>query len=70
MKDYHSIVKHRITEIKDRANEDAKLMMRSLIDQQKLSPYEECYDDRLFLFKDQRYIHGLCFQLFGEHVIK
>ena len=68
MKDYKTITSTRITEIKDRANEDAKTMMRSLIDQQKLSNYEECYDDRLFLFKDKKYIHGTCFKLFGENV--
>ena len=63
------MVTTRITDIKGAANDNAKKMMFSLIDQQKLTPYTECYDDRLFMFKDKKYSHGVCFRLYGEEVI-
>ena len=43
-------------------------MMYKLIEQQKFSPYTECYDDKLFMFKDRKYTHGVCFHLFGISV--
>merc|ERR1711957_1052787 len=62
---YANNVKKRIQDIKSIASNDAKKMMYKLIEQQKYSPYTECYDDKLFMFKDRKYTHGVCFHLFG-----
>jgi len=69
MKQYNEIIDTRIKEIKNKANNDAKGIMRSILNQQKLSDYGDCYDDRLFGFKDKKYIKDTCFNLYGEHVI-
>ena len=68
MKQYSQLLTTRIKEIKTKANDDAKGIMRSILNQQKLSDYEECYDDRLFKFTDKKYIKNTCFRLYGEHV--
>lgn len=38
------------------------------MEQQKYSPYIECYDDRLHLFKNKKYTHGVCYKLYGQAV--
>ena len=68
MKQYQQLLTTRIKEIKTKANDDAKGIMRSILNQQKLTDYEECYDDRLFQFANNKYIKNTCFNLFGEHV--
>lgn len=68
MTKYKNLVTERIKAIKNTANLNAKKMMLSLMNQSKLTPYLECYDDRLFMFKDKKYSHGVCFKLFGEFV--
>jgi hypothetical protein len=68
MNKYKKVVTERIKEIKNTANMNAKKMMFSLMDQSKLTPYVECYDDKLFMFEDRKYTHGVCFHLYGESV--
>jgi len=68
MKEYHEILDNRIKEIKSKANSEAQGIMHAILNQQKLSDYEECYDDRLFEFKNKSYNKEVCFRLFGEHV--
>jgi hypothetical protein len=67
---YKKLVTDRIKSIKNTANLNAKKMMFSLMDQSKLTPYVECYDDRLFMFENKKYSHGVCFHLYGESVKK
>jgi hypothetical protein len=69
MKQYQSLLDTRIKELKSKANNDAKGIMRSILNQQKLSDYEECYDEKLYMFKNKKYINNVCFNLFGENVI-
>jgi hypothetical protein len=43
-------------------------MMINIMNQSKLTPFKECYDDRLYLFENKKYSHGVCFNLYGESV--
>jgi hypothetical protein len=66
MKDYKTVIVSRIKETKEKANDEAKTMMRNLMDQNKLTGYLDCIDDRLLDFKDKPYIKDTCLRYFGE----
>lgn len=60
----------RIKETKEKANNEAKDMMRTLMNQQKLSDYTVCYTSRLLNFKDTKFVHDLCFKYYGASGVK
>merc|ERR1712032_1309371 len=61
---------HRIKEIKGRANDEAKNLMKSILGQAKLTPYDECIDPHLKGFHDQKYLKSHCFNIYGEEKVK
>jgi hypothetical protein len=59
----------RLMEIRDRANEEAKGMMKSILEQSKLTSYEGCINPKLKGFTDKKYVKDLCFHLYGENKV-
>jgi hypothetical protein len=58
----------RIKETRESANDGAKRMMRTLMDQNKLTDYKDCMDPRLTDFKDTSYVGQVCYTYYGESV--
>jgi hypothetical protein len=67
IQDYKNRVKNEINDEKKKASQEAKTMMRTLIDAKKFSPYDDCVDNRLFNFSDQDYVSSICKRYFGEY---
>lgn len=61
--------KNEIIQEQNKANNDAKNMMKLIMEQQKLSPYGECMKDDLLNFKNKEYSHNTCLNMYGEDVI-
>ena len=51
-----------------KANDLAKDMMRAIMAQNKLKPYDTCISPRLLNFEDTPYVNGVCKKYYGEHV--
>jgi hypothetical protein len=68
IKDLSKRVKKEIKSEKKKASGEAKTMMRTLINAKKLSPYDDCIDNRLFNFSDKNYVSTTCKRYYGEFV--
>lgn len=68
IKDLSKRVKKEIKDEKKKASGNAKTMMRVLINAKKLTPYDDCIDNRLFNFSDKNYVTSLCKRYYGEFV--
>lgn len=68
IKDYKKSVVDRIKETKKKANEDAKNMMKNLLDENKNGDYSACIDKKLLNFTDKDHVNKTCKILFGENV--
>ena len=66
MKRLSKITNGRLVDIKEKANNEAKSLMKAIADQSKLTPYDECINPRLKDFKDKAFIKESCFELYGE----
>merc|ERR1712160_188807 len=69
-KKLNKMAKTRLTEIKSKANDEAKGLMKSIIGQSKLTPYDECINPKLKGFTDKTYLKSHCFNLYGEEKVK
>lgn len=63
------MAKSRLIELKNRANDEAQQIMKSIVNQSKLTPYDECINPRLKDFTDKPYIKSHCMDLYGESKI-
>ena len=45
-------------------------MMKAIVNQSKLTPYDECINPKLKNFADQKYLKSHCMNLYGEEKIK
>ena len=68
IEDLSKRVKKEINSEKKKASDEAKNMMRVLINAKKLTPYDDCTDNRLFNFSDKNYVSTLCKRYYGEFV--
>jgi|LauGreDrversion4_2_1035121.scaffolds.fasta_scaffold173442_1 hypothetical protein len=53
-----------------KANDVANDMMRNILAQNRLKPYDVCISPKLLNFEDGPYVEGICRQYYGEHVSK
>ncbi len=57
-----------IKEQQKKANDVANNMMRTIMAQNRLKPYDQCISPRLINFEDAPYVEKVCKQYYGEHV--
>ncbi len=53
-----------------KANDVANDMMRAILAQNRLKPYDVCISPKLLNFEDGPYVEGICRKYYGEHVSK
>jgi len=70
VKKFNKIAKGRLVEIKSQANSEAKGMMKAIVNQSKLTPYDECINPKLKNFTDKTYLKSHCQNLYGEEKMK
>jgi hypothetical protein len=68
IKRFSNTFESQIEEERRKAENESKEMMRTLIQEEKLTPYNDCTDPRLMFFEDKKYVSQLCFRYYGEHV--
>jgi len=70
VKKFNRLAKGRLVEIKSQANTEAKGMMKAIVNQSKLTPYDECINPKLKNFGDKTYLKSHCMNLYGEEKVK
>jgi hypothetical protein len=57
----------RLIDIKQKANNEAKQLMKAILNESKLIPYDQCIDPRLKNFTNKAYVKDVCYDIFGEN---
>jgi hypothetical protein len=68
IQEYSEQYQKQIKEERSKANSESKKMMKSLMEEEKRKPYNDCTDTRILLFEDKSYIKERCTVFYGEHV--
>jgi hypothetical protein len=61
--------KREIVAQKQKANIEAQGMMRIVLDEEKLTPYDQCTDDQLLNFENQEFVRKTCMIYYGENKV-
>jgi len=67
IKTFSSTFEKQITQERQHANNESKQMMRTLVQEEKFTPYDDCTAPQLLFFEDTLYVDNLCQRFYGEH---
>lgn len=68
IKRFSNTYESQINEERKKAENESKEMMRTLIQEEKLTAYDDCTDANLMFFENINYVNQICFRYYGESV--